>query len=328
MKIRDKMIIWLILLTGIAVAGLIISIISITDGKNGNHSSHPVVVKGRNIHMPPGAIQLSENVYSLGTCHFRNYTNVKGFALLHTSTGSPFAVIPPMTQDQHLPCCSFIAPGARWKSTENFAIDPSNSQSLSEQFVLDALEKAMGAWNAVLNFNLFGNKLSAASVDGPDLVSPDGKNEILFALLSGNSVIATTFIWIDFNGNTIIEADIVFNENFDWGNSSVNFGVVDLQNIATHEFGHYIGLGHSANSAACNDVTMFPFSNFNEIKKRSLEDEDKDCACNLYSDPGCANGSDEEDPFKFKSHANSLSVFNGGSLLQMALIIFVLLVVL
>jgi hypothetical protein len=44
----------------------------------------------------------------------------------------------------------------------------------------------------------------------------------------------------------------------------------DVQNIATHEFGHWSYLGHSTNTEA----TMYKYSEVGEIKKRSLHSDD------------------------------------------------------
>ena len=101
---------------------------------------------------------------------------------------------------------------------------------------------------------------------------PDGRNELVFGNYSREGVIAITVIWGYFSGppsrKQIVEFDILFDTDFTWGNAD-NSSVMDLQNIATHEFGHGIGLG-DLYDAACFDGTMYGYSTEGEITKRTL----------------------------------------------------------
>jgi MYXO-CTERM domain-containing protein len=98
-----------------------------------------------------------------------------------------------------------------------------------------------------------------------------------------NSVIGVTPVV--FSGNTIYDADIVFNDvGFCW-NDSGSGNCVDTQAIVTHEEGHFLGLGHS-NS---NGATMEPF--YSGPGQGSLAQDDKDGVCALYPVGGAAASS-------------------------------------
>ncbi|MDP3026842.1 MAG: matrixin family metalloprotease, partial [Nanoarchaeota archaeon] len=58
-----------------------------------------------------------------------------------------------------------------------------------------------------------------------------------------------------------------------WGNASSNTKVIDLQNIATHELGHGVGLA-DIYSTACSSVTMYGYSYYGDTEKRTLETPD------------------------------------------------------
>lgn len=75
-----------------------------------------------------------------------------------------------------------------------------------------------------------------------------GKNEVSFGDVSGSTLAWTcTYVGI----GSISEADIKFdNSNRTWNTSTTGCsGRYDLRGVATHEFGHFFGLGHSAQTA-------------------------------------------------------------------------------
>lgn len=86
---------------------------------------------------------------------------------------------------------------------------------------------------------------------------------------------------VEFVGNQIIDADIIFNGR-DWRYSthSVNNGgnTFDIQSIATHEVGHLLGLDHSPVWGA----TMVPFTYAGTTSQRSLEHDDQAGVIALY----------------------------------------------
>ena len=58
-------------------------------------------------------------------------------------------------------------------------------------------------------------------------------------------------------------------------------GTVDLQNVATHEFGHLLGLSHSDVEGS----TMWCGASSDETDKRTLEEDDVAGLCAAYGDP-------------------------------------------
>ncbi|CAN90459.1 hypothetical protein predicted by Glimmer/Critica [Sorangium cellulosum So ce56] len=91
-----------------------------------------------------------------------------------------------------------------------------------------------------------------------------------------NSVIGVTMPVWSFDGS-IVDADMVFNDvGFCW-NDTGNNGCVDTQSIATHEEGHFLGLGHSGERSA----TMTPYYVVGS-SMRTIEQDDIDGVCALY----------------------------------------------
>lgn len=106
------------------------------------------------------------------------------------------------------------------------------------------------------------------------------------ALGDVNSVIGVTMpVWGRFD-NLIVDADMVFNNvKFCW-NDSGNNGCVDTQSIATHEQGHFLGLGHSSEPSATMAAYYVAGSS-----TRTLEGDDVEGVCALYPIGGTAAAS-------------------------------------
>tara|TARA_Y100000310_G_C20612418_1_gene778733 strand:- start:832 stop:1008 length:177 start_codon:yes stop_codon:yes gene_type:complete len=56
---------------------------------------------------------------------------------------------------------------------------------------------------------------------------------------------------------------------------------MDLQNIAVHELGHSVGLG-DIYTDACSTVTMYGYSVYGDVEKRTLEQPDVDGLQKMY----------------------------------------------
>lgn len=88
---------------------------------------------------------------------------------------------------------------------------------------------------------------------------------------------------VDFAGDgRITDADILFNGQAHRFSTNRASGTFDVQQIATHEVGHFIGLDHSGNFAS----TMYPFAEIREIRQRSLEPDDVAGAATIYPQSG------------------------------------------
>ena len=170
-------------------------------------------------------------------------------------------------------CFAFLANGARWKITEPYVLDKTNQDGMSSSFVSSATATSLETLDEQVAFDIFGNRDTGSSVDGPDTQVPDGKNEIMFGVIGSPGTIGVTIVWGIFRGPSgqreIVEYDTVFNDpDYVWGDATVNQAVMDYQNIAVHEFGHSAGLGHP--SDACKEETMYRFATVGETKKRDL----------------------------------------------------------
>jgi hypothetical protein len=96
------------------------------------------------------------------------------------------------------------------------------------------------------------------------------------------NALAVTLLSFDSSSGVITDADIYFNaETFRWAvvdaPSEINY--VDVQNIATHEIGHFLGLDHSSEDIfegedLLSDATMYFASTSGETLRRDLNEDD------------------------------------------------------
>lgn len=171
----------------------------------------------------------------------------------------------------------FLFRDAKWTSLPvNYVVDPDNPYGLSEEFVTNSIYQAAEEWDTHTNTELFGvySVDHNASWDGNE---PDGKSEFVFGDYPEKSVIGITVVWGYFSGapaaRRITEFDVLFDTDFKWGDATLNPALMDLQNIATHEIGHGVGLADLSRSAYAQE-TMYAYSNYGEVTKRDLNTGD------------------------------------------------------
>ena len=108
----------------------------------------------------------------------------------------------------------------------------------------------------------------------------DGVNAISWQRLQAGAL-AVTYVWVSRVTGRVVEADTAFNSLYLWYDFAIPSGYTadtycpdrpnayDIRNIATHEFGHWIGLADLYNEAE-QDATMFGYGDVQEVKKRTL----------------------------------------------------------
>ena len=173
-------------------------------------------------------------------------------------------------------CFDSLEKGAIWKTTEDYIVNPTNSDGLSSNFVTSTIATSVNTWDSQVDFDIFGT----GSVDSGKIAilnSPDDDNVVIFGTINDPNVIAIAVVWGIFDGpppfRELVAWDIVFNDaHFVFGNADTPSGVMDLENIGTHEVGHALGLDHPKDN--CHDETMFASAGLDEIKKRTLNSGD------------------------------------------------------
>ena len=180
---------------------------------------------------------------------------------------------PPEGKEKGPKCYGFLSKGAKWKDLPiNYVIHPD-----LEATVPGAIFAGAETWDDATSQELFNGYTTTDSTANWDNEVPDGRNEFSFGNYPAEEVIAVAVVWGYFSGppktREILEFDVLFDTDFTWGDATLDSAVMDLQNIATHEIGHGIGLGDIYDSA-CSEVTMYGYSGYGETKKRTPEPPD------------------------------------------------------
>jgi Matrixin len=153
----------------------------------------------------------------------------------------------------------------------------------------DAIMTAFGAWAAS------GASLPQLSFDAtstPGGAAQDGVNRLLVGPITvpgQEKDLAITISYADTDTGEIVEADTIFNDAYDWtsigspdkgdGKGGCN-NRYDLQNVATHEAGHFFGLGEDYDDQA---TTMYVSSLRCQTSKRALSKSDVSVVSGLYA---------------------------------------------
>jgi hypothetical protein len=177
----------------------------------------------------------------------------------------------------------------------SFQLHAGGTADVTDGSDLLALAAAFDTWQDVactsIEFVRADDLSSAAQSCG------DGINAVFFEESSwpadyGSEALGVTSPCFDPNTGEIFDADIVFNGvDYKWATDGRK-NAVDVQNIATHEAGHFIGIGHSEYA----DATMYYASGGNgETFRRDLTTDDEAAVCHLYptdclTDEDCAEG--------------------------------------
>ncbi len=153
----------------------------------------------------------------------------------------------------------------------NLVVYTGNDDGLTSSFITSAVTAAVDTWDTATTAGNLKGTITTES--GYGSVGKDGQNTITFGNYPQSGVIAVTYAWVDRATKKLIEFDIMFDTDFQWGDANQNLALMDLQNIATHELGHGFNLS-DLYTASKSALTMYGYSTEGETQKRTLESGD------------------------------------------------------
>jgi len=161
----------------------------------------------------------------------------------------------------------YVLSGPTWASGPVLYYVNTTNMDLPDAVIPPALAIGANAWStqtrASFRFQYAGTSTVTTNTN-------DGINVVMFRNASSGSAIATTYWWS--SGSHIIDADIVFWDGgfqFFTGSTGCSNGFY-IEDIAAHEFGHALGLGHSTVASA----TMYPSVSTCATGNRTLDPDD------------------------------------------------------
>jgi len=170
-----------------------------------------------------------------------------------------------------------------WDDTSLSALANLSGSSMTDATsFLQGLTDAFEAWDDASGLTVSLSQDDKAPNSSYLWGSRDTLNVVSWESLASDypNAIAVCWVWRYVNTKEIIEADIALGTEYPWLQNAVSgnpdlgqgeAGYMDVQNITTHEFGHFVGLGDIRQDS---QQTMYAYGDYAEVKKRSLESGD------------------------------------------------------
>ncbi|HEX76859.1 MAG TPA: matrixin family metalloprotease [Dehalococcoidia bacterium] len=187
---------------------------------------------------------------------------------------------------------SYVLIGLKLYETATYYVNPEGS-GVDPEAVKAAIGASFEAWDEVTDFELFNDTVGTTDFRGREY---DGQNAISWVLIVPPKIVALCTIWYEGeldpdNPARVLEFDICFNMWHEWGidpdgeGTEYTIDAFDIQNVATHEAGHPVGLD-DLEEEQNSEQTMYGSTTEGETKKISLHpDGDIIGAQELYGAP-------------------------------------------
>ena len=203
---------------------------------------------------------------------------------------------------------AYVLNGPKWATQQvPYYINPANAD-MSESAAIDAIQQGAMAWTAQSNANIMLYYMGRTS--GSNLTQ-NGRSEVFFRPTSAGGMAGEAYWWYDASYH-LIEADVAFYDGgfkFFPGSSGCSGGIY-LTDIATHELGHALGLGHSSVSSA----SMYPAMGWCDTSLRTLDSDDLAGIEKLYPGGGGSTSTNTAPTVQITAPSNGLTVSEGTSI--------------
>lgn len=232
-------------------------------------ASKPNNAQAEKFGLPENAVEVSPGVFYLGKS-MDNGKVVEGYAFVHYAKGNEPVTKSKPAWDDTYDKYKFLFPQVelKWANTMQYEVDLTGIDFVGDGDVMTILEDSLEEWDDETQFELFDTPIEHMDIKNPGV--KDNCNVVGWRNLGSSGTIAMNSLWFDTTTMNIIESDVTFNTYYIWSTSDTPVGdVMDLQSIATHEFGHN-GLGDLYSSPSVK-LTMHGWSyGFGETHKRDL----------------------------------------------------------
>jgi len=221
------------------------------------------------LNLPKNAVEVAPGVFYLGKA-MDNGQVIESYAFVHYAKDSKQAKATKPVWDDTWDKYKFLIPSLRlkWGDTMQYEVDTTGSNFVGSGNAMNILGDSLETWNSKITMDLFDEPTPLTENVAPG--ENDEHNIVVWRDLGSGGTIAYNSLWFNPTSMEIIDSDVVFNSYYVWDDceSEGCATKMDLQNIATHEFGHN-GLNDLYQMPA-SKLTMFGYSWYGDTDKRDL----------------------------------------------------------